>query len=151
MTLVISALRVELLTDPSALGYSAFYTYSSANNNYYGDDNALAGTLNTLRAPTITVGIINAPLLQQAVVGSEYVAITQTQRDLWGAILTAAINGVSISNVIIRAQIGQVWSATTSTRGNLSSLQVRQASRAEILFGEGVTVDANHVAQALGR
>lgn len=147
----IAALRTELLTDASALGYSAFYTFSSAASNYYGDDNALADLLNTIRSSTITVGIVTAPLLQQGVVSSEYVALTQVQRDLWGAILAAATAGIAISNTVIRQQVGQVWSAATTTRSNLSNLQTRTCSRAESLWGEGTVVKSSEIALALGR
>lgn len=145
MAINISALKVELLTDPKSVGYSASVTV--------GDLNRLADLLNTRGlggvSDVVSVGTLNAFDLQQLVVGSEYLNLTQPQRDLWNMVITTAINGIAVSNTLIKGQITAVWSAGTTTRTNLVSAQTRAASRAEILGGEGVVADTGVIYQAL--
>ena len=113
MPIDLSALRTELLSSAQASTYSASIAI--------GDDNTTAAVVNTVGSGTLTVSFITAAQLQQAVTASEYVALTAVQRDLWDAVLTAAVAGVSISNAAIRLQVAHVWSAGTTTRGTLSS------------------------------
>lgn len=144
MAINVSALKVEIQTDPKALGYSAPARV--------GDLNRLADLLNTRGAgagDTTTVGTTNAFELQQLVVPAEYLALTQAQRDLWDCIITTGTVRISLSNTLIRNQIGAVWSAATSTRGNIVATQSRSASRIEVLFGEGAVADTNIIYLAL--
>ena len=145
MALNLSALKVELLTGSfAATLYSANVTRR--------DYNALADTINTvgLTQSTIQIGTIGALELQQCVVVTEYLTLTNQQRDLWNAIVTTATQGLAISNTLIRAQITGIWSAGLSaTRSNLISAQTRLCSRGETLFGEGVVVDTNAIHVAL--
>jgi hypothetical protein len=139
MAVDINILRSELLTGSHASLYSA--TIAA------GDYGALTILINAVSAPpsTLTVGLASAMSLQQQIVASEYLAISAGQRDLWNALLTttAAYGTLAISNTLIRTQIGAVWSAGTTTRSNLSNLQIRSATRAEALFGEGTVIDGN--------
>ena len=144
MAIVISALRTELLTGSFAQLYSTFVAQ--------GNHNTIADTINRIgvTGSTVVVGTVPVLAMQMAVVPSEYVLLAQPQRDLWAAILiTAQGAGLAISNVLIRQQVGQVWSGTTTTRSNLSNLQNRLCSRGETLFGEGVGVDTNSIYVAL--
>ena len=45
-----------------------------------------------------------------------------------------------VKNMNLRNQIKEIWGAATTTRDNLTALQIRSASRSEVLFGEGVKV-----------
>ena len=140
--LTLSALRTELLTDPTGIGYSTAVTQ--------GDHNTLVTLVNREAASyAVSIGTVAAIDLQSVVVASEYAVISGGQRDLWNAILAAAVNGVPISNTVIRGQVAQVWSAGTTTRTNLLALDTRTGTRAEVLFGEGVRVTATDVQKAL--
>lgn len=143
MPIVASALKTELLTDPKAVGYSTFVAI--------GDYNRLADLLNTLgqTSEMISIGTATAMQLQQNVIGNEYVSLNQAQRDLWNVVITTATNGIPLSNTLVRGQIAQVWSAGTTTRSNLSNLQIRSASRIEVLFGEGQVADPNTIQYAV--
>jgi len=143
MPVNISALKVELQTDPKALGYSAFVTIR--------DLNRLVDRMNTrgLTNETVSVSIVTSNDLQINVVGTEYTGLTAAQRNLWDVIIFTGTQGVSLSNANVRNQIGVVWSAATVTRSNLSNLQNRSASRAEVLFGESTVVGTGEIALAL--
>lgn len=146
MPVALSALRTELLTDPAGLGYASHLAAGS-----FG---TIVGLINSVSAnaqavvSAVTVGVVFSPQMQQAVVASEYVNLSPAHRDLWNAALTAAVNGIAISNVVFRGQIAVVWSAGTTTRSNLALLQTRRCSRAEALFGEGAGADVNEVIKA---
>mgnify|MGYP001601436496 FL=1 len=147
MAIGLSALRVELLTDPASLGYTSYVSN--------GTFSILTGMVNSVSAnahtvtSAVTVGIVQAQALQIAVVAAEYLALSAGHQALWNSILTAGTIGISISNTVLRQQVTTVWSAGTTTRGNLAALQTRPCSRGEALFGEGATVDVNEVAKAV--
>ena len=140
--LTLSALRTELLTDPTGIGYSTAVTRA--------DHNTLVDLVNRSAASyVVSIGTVTAINLQSVVVASEYAVLSGGQRDLWNAVLTAATGGVPISNTAIRAQVAVVWSAGTTTRSNLLALDTRTGTRAEVLFGEGVRVTSTDVQKAL--
>ena len=143
MAVNISALTTELVTDPQGLGYSTFVAA--------GDLNRLVDLLNTpgLASGTVSVATVFSVQLQANVVGSEYLVISAGQRNLWDVIIATGQQGLALSNTLIRQQIGVVWSAGTTTRSNLSNLQVRAASRGEVLFGENTSVQTGEVDLAL--
>jgi len=141
MTINFAVLKNELTLGSFAATYSTAITR--------GDYNALVDTVNSVTTSTITIGIARATTLQECVVIGEYSNLAQPARDLWGAIVTTATTGISISNTIIRAQIAGIWSAGTTTRTNLVNAQTRPCSRAESLFGENVVLDTNLIYIAL--
>lgn len=133
------ALRNELITDPRALGLAAL------------DDEKAAAKLNVrgVTGETLQPTSISIADLQRAVVGSEFLALLDAQRDLWLAILSSSVNSIiNPKDMNVRGQIAQVWGVGTTTRDNLIALQIRSASRAEILFGEDVIVTALDVNRA---
>ncbi len=142
MSLTLSGLRTEFLTDPRSLGYSTAVTQ--------GDHNRLVYLINTTAAShSVSMGTVTTIAMQSVVVASEYAVLSNGQRDLWNAVLVAAVNGVPISNTVIRNQVAFVWSAGTTTRANLLALDTRTGTRAEVLFGEGIRVTATDVQKAL--
>lgn len=146
MAIAISALKTELFSSINAPIYSVAVVQR--------DVNTLVDLLNRISAvdptATVSVGIVYALSLQQCVVVNEYLQLTNQQRDLWNAIVTAATGGLSVSNTLIRGQILGIWSAGLSnTRNNLAGLQTRACSRAEALSGEGAYADANNIYVAL--
>lgn len=147
MAVGLSALRVELLTDPVSIGYASHVSN--------GTFSILTSLINSVSANThtptsaVTVGSVQAQDLQVAVVASEYLALSAGHQTLWNAVLTAATVGIAISNTVLRQQVTTVWSAGTTTRANLAALQTRRCSRAETLFGEGAAVDVTDVGKAV--
>lgn len=141
MAVTISVLRTELLSSVFASTYSAAIAQ--------GSHNAVADRVNSYASATVSVGVIFAIDMQQAVVASEYAVLSGGQRDLWNAVVTTGVNGVSISNAALRAQVAFVWSAGTTTRASLLALDSKRGSRAELLFGEATVVTATDVQQAL--
>ena len=142
MSLVLSILNTELLTDPHVLGYSTAITR--------GDHNTLADLLNRVAASnSVSIGTIYAIDMQQSIVPGEYAVLSGGQRDMWNAIITTAVTGIQISNTILRSQVAFVWSAGTTSRTNLLALDTRIGSRAEVLFGEGTRISPTDVDKAL--
>ena len=147
MPVGLSALRVELLTDPVSMGYSSYVSN--------GTFSILTGIVNSVsaNAHTVTSAVAVSRVasldLQVAVVAAEFLALSAGTQALWNAALTAAVNGIAISNTTFRAQVTTVWSAGTTTRANLVTLQERRCSRAETLFGEQTQVDVDQIAKAV--
>ncbi len=145
MSIAISALKTELFSSINAPIYAVAVVQR--------DVNTLVDLLNRVSAvdnSTVTVGTVNALELQQCVVVGEYTQLTNQQRDLWNAIVTAATVGLAVSNTVIRQQITGIWSAGLSnTRNNLIALQTRPCSRVEALSGEGAYADATNIYVAL--
>jgi len=138
----LSTLRTELLTDPRGLGYSAGISI--------GDHNRISDLLNTSAAShSVSTGTVYSLGMQQSVVPAEYAILSAAQRDLWGAIVATAIDGIAISNTLIRSQVAFIWALGTVTRTNLLALDTRIGSRAEVLFGEGTVVFSTEVGKAL--
>ncbi len=86
--------------------------------------------------------------LQAAVVASEYeaVTITDAERRMWSDLLR--LPRIPVKNANIRGQVLAIWAAGTTTRSNLGNLQSRTGSRAEVLWGDGATVDFDEVLKA---
>ena len=138
------SLKSELLSDPQGLGYGL----AIASDNYRG----VASALNNVGPETIDPAIISTGDLQGAVDPTEFLALTDRKATLWLSILQAATaSGIRATNPNIRAQIGSVWAAGTTTRDNLGALQTRPASRMEVLFGEGTIVKPVELGRALNQ
>ena len=136
-----AALATELQTDPTGIGY----TPAS------GDDQAQVDLIETVVAgSSLTVATITAAVAQQAIVATEYMALSAARRALWGAILTAGLNGgIPVFHANIRAQVLEVWADGSTTRANLGALQTQDGTRSEVLFGTGVVTTVRDVAIAL--
>lgn len=135
MAVDLDTLKSEILNDPTGVGYAGK------------DDGRIADLLNRASIATIEPESIPAADAQKAVVGSEYIALTQGQQSLWISILT--VQDIPVKNPRIRAQIASVWGPGTQTRANLVALQSRLASRVEILFGGGAVATQETVGKAL--
>ena len=138
---------VFLPTDPVLMGYSSYVSN--------GTFSILTGIVNSVSANAHTVTSAVAASwrasrdLQVAVAAAEFLALSAGTQALWNAALTAAVNGIAISNTTFRAQVTTVWSAGTTTRANLVTLQERCCSRAETLFGEQMQWDVDQIAKAV--
>ncbi len=139
-----AALKTEIQTDPQGLGYDVSPTFYVTN----GDDMAIADLLNEIggSSETIEPEFVSAADAQAAVVGTDWAALSDVKQRGWLAII--GLGDVPVKDANIRAQITEIWPVST-TRTNLVALQTRDASRAEALWGEGVTVSHTDVAIAL--
>ena len=139
MTVDIAELATELTNDPASLGYATELTS--------GNNNGLVAKLNLVR-DTITVDKkeIQPAEAQSAVVGSEFVSLSDVAQRAWQCIV--GLPAIPVANANIRAQIAAIWGAGTSTRTNLLELQTLKGSRAEALWGEAVSVSLQNVRDA---
>jgi hypothetical protein len=140
----LTQLRTEFTTDPSGIGYANFLVSNHQRLVYL--VNTVSANSNTANSQ-ISVGMVFALQMQQCVLPSEYSNLTTIQRDLWNAMVTTAIQGLVISSTVVRSQVSNIWSGTT-TGANVSALFRRFCSRAETLFGEGAAVNANEASKA---
>ena len=139
----LQTLKTEIQTDPKGLGYSGLAGPAD-----------IAAKLNEHGASgeTIEPTFIDTIDAAAAVDVTEYAALSLDRRQLWSDILTAGQDrGFPAKHSGIRSLIGDLFTAGNSpiTRAALLALQVRSASRAEILFGEGVGVNYFQVSAAL--
>lgn len=133
----LTALKAEIQNDPMGLGYPA------------GDNPAIAVLLNAVGTETVDRGVVNGQEMQMCVVISEYIALSAVARDGWMALISAGDGQVNPADPRVVAQVQAIWAAGTETRDNLQDLQTRLCSRAETLFGAGVSIGHSDVANAL--
>lgn len=146
----ITTLRTELTNDPRAYGYAPLVAV--------GNDPAVADLLNLVR-PTITVkridctpveileaidirdfaatptGVNNIPMVQ-----SWLESVTQFSK-----LRLTADNG---NKTLIRKNIDRLVNDTQGSQTRLDAIAVRIGSRAEELFGAGITVTPDEVSSA---
>jgi hypothetical protein len=142
MSVSLSILNTEIITDPKTLGIS-YDTEENQNNNI-----SIANVLNTIgmSGENIEVNEISTVDMQSAVVGTEFMSLSNVKQRAWLAIV--GLPSVPVKNSNLRSQVSEIWGALTITRSNLVLLQSRSASRSEVLFGEGVKVTSFDVHMA---
>jgi len=138
----IAALKTEINSDPKALGYAALRAQSNG-------PQALAVRLNTLgaSAETVTATYLQVEDVVAALVRAEYDALSTAAKDYLNVVLNAP--RVKSGDATLRTQLGALFAAGTATRANLLALATRPASRAEALWGEGVSVTDAQAAEAI--
>lgn len=135
-----AALKTELQTDPSALGYAALLAA--------GNHAGVAAALNLPRAGiTISRDLIPSHEIFEAIVTSEYTALVAAEKTRLQVIL--GMGQVNVKGANTRAQLAAMFGAGTATRTAILAMIDRQGSRAEQLFGAGTQVSAADIAQAL--
>lgn len=134
----LTALATELNTDPKALGYAGKTNIQDA------------ALLNTVGASgeTINPGTLPTWQVTAAIVGSEWTALTQANKDLLAFYLNQGTVDTTSANV--RTAIGGLFSAG-ATKTALLALVNRPATRGEILFGVNTAITPSNVGQALVR
>lgn len=139
MAINYAALKAEGVNDPLGLGYAVHFGT--------GNDQAIADLLNTPRqGATVNRTIVPAWEVVNAVVPAEYAALTATYRDYLTFVVSAT--EVQLGGGGVRDGLGAVFPAQSATRANLLALLTKQASRAEQLFGFGVTITPDDIAKA---
>lgn len=139
-----TALLSEIQNDPQSIGYAA---YVSA-----GNDVMVATLLNQIRAGgayQIYRGVIDSYEVINNTAPSEWSALTAAEKQRYQTITGAA--KVDTANINVRSNFVSMFSGGSLTRTSLSNMAQRQGSRAEILWGAGITVSSNDIARALGR
>lgn len=132
----LDSLKIELDSDPEGLGLTAM------------DNPTASEKLNELNASfTVPRGTVNGQELQMAVDGAEYIALSAERQRGWGALISAGDGQVDVNNPAVVAQATVIWGAGVTLTA-LAALQNRTASRAEDLFGAGVSVSYRDVAKA---
>lgn len=134
----LTVLATELNTDPKALGFA-------------GKNNAqCAAILNTAGASSETINPGTLPTWQvtAAIVGTEWTALSQANKDLLAFYLNQGTIDTTSANV--RTAIGGMFNAG-ATKTALTNLVNRPATRGEILFGVNIIIAASNVGQALNR
>jgi hypothetical protein len=140
MAITLAALKAELQNDPTARGYAA----PLAEGNYQ----AVVDLLNALRdGATVGRSLVPAWQFVNCIVPSEYAALTVPQRDY--LTMVAAAGDVQLGGGAVRDALTAIFAGGTTTRTNLVALLNRPATRAEELFGDGVTIQPEHITYAL--
>lgn len=156
MAIDYAALKTELNTDPTALGYAAPRTA--------GDDVTLAGIVNLLRA-TIQIrrADISASEIANAIDVADYTALpgspTAAQLSSERRFLAWITGILTVGSVRLLNDDGTnapaitnfqaMFPAGSATRTRLLALASRNGSRAEQLFGAGTVITSADVAKAL--
>lgn len=122
-------LKAEIDTDPMGLGYAGK------------TDPEVAELLNTvgLSGEKIDRDFVDGQEMMSVVVIPDYAVLSDIQRMGWSAIISAGTGMVDVNNAGTIAQITAIWGPGTTTRDNLIALRQRDASRAEVLFGQAVS------------
>lgn len=130
MALSLAALKTELQTDPSTLGYGPFLAV--------GNTGALADLLNQVRGG---ISVFRSSIATWEIVAntvkSEYDALTAGDKQLYQILVSTGT--INATDSRIRAMFAAIFGAGTTTRANLTAMASRTGSRAEQLFGEAVS------------
>lgn len=131
MAINYAALKTELTTDPLTLGYAPLWAT--------GNDWELADMLNAVRQ-TIDIdrGVIDSYEIINATTPSEWAALSSAEKQRYQTLTGAG--QVDSQNANVRATFQAMFGAGTATRTALSDLLTRKGSRAEQLFGQGVSM-----------
>jgi hypothetical protein len=126
MPIDLVALAAEINADPNGYGYSLT------------DNAATAALLNEARAAIrIDRDVIPAHEVIDALDPAEWAGVTAQEKERIALIVSAGEVNVKSPNT--RTAFGTAFGGGTTTRANLLALQTRDGSRAEQLFGQGVT------------
>lgn len=144
MSIDYTQLATEIQTDPLGLGYAAHVAG--------GNDSAIADLLNLFRVGIfVDRNFITGNEFLDAVVQADYNALAANSDARPWVKTLATMGQIDVKSANVRAIVAAIFPAGSETRANLIALQTRQGSRAEQLFGIGVSVSFLDVARALGR
>lgn len=138
-----AALKTELQTDPTSLGYAAMIAV--------GNDQGLAELVNTPQ-PTILLyrESVSADEVYENINAAEFSALTQQQLMRLQVIMAQATNGgVSFRRANSRQLLKNIFPNGGPTDTNLTNIAKRQGSRAEQVLQQGISVTPLDIAIAL--
>ncbi len=130
-------LKTELDNDPKGLGYSGK------------TDREAADLLNALGLSHEEVDndVLEAYKILDATDPTEWAALSAVEKERYQLLISAGRLNVKSENV--KSAFGKMFGLGTVTRAALLALTKRDASRAEILFGQGVSLLDVHKARRL--
>ena len=135
-------LATEITTDPKVLGFAALVAV--------GNDAAIAAALNLVRVGVdYQINRLPVPAYEifEQIVPSEWAALTAAEKQRIQTLLS--MGTVDPRGTNTRQAFQDAFGVGTTTRANLIAYLKRQASRAEVLFGDGVRITYTDVAKAL--
>ena len=133
------ALKAELDTDPSVLGYAAHMTS--------GNNTALVGLLNAPHvSDQVNRGIVPAHEVITATDAVEWAALSAAEKGRYDTITGAGEVDASATNV--RDAFAAMFAGGTATRAALLAIGSRDGSRVEALFGAGEAASLDDVRKA---
>ena len=144
MAIDYAALATEINTDPLALGYAAPKAA--------GNDAAVATLLNTIGATAayqVNREPISTAVFLSHVDSAGFLALLPTQLAQLQCLMV--VQTIDINDASTQAILVGIFGNPSATRTNIIAILKRQGSRAEVLFGRGVTVSSDDVARAMGR
>lgn len=138
MAINLTTLATELGTDPKTLGYAGK------------SDSQIADLLNTPGASVETIfkAYTDIADVVACIVRAEWTALAVGDKQFLAEVVLAAPR-LKTGDANLRAAVAGIFANGTTSRANLIAAASKQASRAEVLFGEGATVSHQDVAQAL--
>lgn len=136
-------LHQEITTDPEAIGYR------NPDTSWKGDQ-AIADLLNDpANGASITRRLVGAQEILSSIPIAEWRTAAAADRAyLQGLLGLSGEAPVDTSDPVVLANLLELFAGGSETRTNLLAKIQRQGSRAEVLWGESVTVTAGAVAQA---
>lgn len=138
----LNALKTELNTDPKTLGIAAKLSV--------GDDQGIADLLNAIHASGGDFQVNREPVAPSVIVTKiapeDFQAMTTSQQGQLA--LLFVISALNLSDTNTFTNLTGCFPNDGDTIRNLTLLQKRQGSRAEVLFGNGVVVTSSDVAHA---
>ena len=137
----VAALKAELTTDPSALGYTAAFVTGD-----HGTPQRLLCQVRAGAAFLVDRELVPTYLLFSAVDATDFATLTALQIAQLSAILSAG--QVDLTKANIRTMLGAIFPLGGATRTALTALAKRQGSRAEVLFGTGACPSTREVSAA---
>jgi hypothetical protein len=146
----LQTLKDEFVNDPEEIGYDTpeqrvkngeEYTYRGHWTE--GNDTTLLELVNSREINgTVIVPSVSVSELQACVIASEFLALTGEKQLMWDLLTRGG--DIEISSATVRGQLEAIWEGT-QTLANITALYERPGSRAEELFGFGMTVSMQDV------
>jgi hypothetical protein len=137
----LQALHDEIENDPEGIGYKEGEAWKS--------DAVIAGLINDpANGDIVQRSLVDTKEIIEQITLADWDAISAAQR-LYIQLLPALPVVSTIQNgTEVRNNLLTIFGAGTTTRDNLIAVVERQGSRAEVLWGEGMTVSITQVAYA---
>ncbi len=157
----LDALRDEILTDPTHLGYMQ-WQHQAPHGPYHGDDGMVCTLINQPRYPVLrSISLMDVTLWMVENDGARRLAEFASDAGPIGAIAQGALTMLTSPHIplldcenprvlkLMQALVPKVFQQQELDQ--LLALGTVLQSRAEVLWGKGCGVDQNQVANAMGR
>jgi hypothetical protein len=136
-------LRLELITDPLSIGYSG----PLSRNDFVTVAN-LVDQVGSGANYTVWRNDVSPREVANNIQPADFIKMTTTQSQMLQVLFAGAPIDATQSG--IRSNFGSVFSGAASTVSALTVMAQRQASRGEVLFGDGATINDSQIRSAIG-